>query len=341
MNGKNPTFISDRYRGWLLFVAILLIMGTFAVANPLGAYADPVTDANTNHTVEYIYYTGDEVPLVPVTIAAFEKGYRLIDTQQSQDIKTFPIERTYTTYVEGIVSKDYLAKNNITNVKLQEILISKDRKIDKEQVLEHLPTNDVEELPQKKAFIIKSDADQGATVLSTLDRAGVRYETTGYDEDGIPNEFRAFVTYRGGEKYLDTHYYEAKSTYTTTRTEADTRTQYVILATYEPIVPVLDPEKATKTNANAHDAEDEEMTDGTDTTNAMDTSVDAREPKETFSDSAAVGIEDTQPPKGWHTAQKVIAATIALAVLAAFVLLILWIIIRKRKEKGAQDSRDS
>ncbi|MDR2157350.1 MAG: hypothetical protein LBO81_06180, partial [Clostridiales Family XIII bacterium] len=91
--------------------------------------------------------------------------------------------------------------------------VSKERKIDKTEIMRDLTVEDIEALPETKTFTVRSDADVDATQDVTLTRAGITLAITGYDDDGIPDAWDATIVYRGLEDFLDVDRYLARATY--------------------------------------------------------------------------------------------------------------------------------
>ena len=92
------------------------------------------------------------------------------------------------------------------------------RQVDRVEIIENLPDNDVERLPRLMAYSDTKGRGPGAGADGELVIAEVRYIPTGWDEDGIPNNYTACVYYRGEEAYSAVLYYEAVATHTGTRT---------------------------------------------------------------------------------------------------------------------------
>jgi hypothetical protein len=214
--------------------AIVALLLYTAIALPVfGVEAEEGGDvSDTLITVEYRYTEGEAVPTVPQTILEFGREYALVRTAEPVLEAMLPVTRTYTYTVAGVVSKeDMKAIAGLGNVSLQPTRASVEQQIDKTEVIENLPTNDVEYLPQTKEYEIQSDAYEGAVTKGALSRAGVEFKLVGYDEYGLPDNYTATVTYRGIETYLEPQYYNAEATYTT-RANQSVPT-YVIVAEYE------------------------------------------------------------------------------------------------------------
>jgi hypothetical protein len=251
------------------------------------------------------------VPTVPQTILEFGREYALVRTAEPVLEAMLPVTRTYTYTVAGVVSKeDMKAIAGLGNVSLQPTLASVEQQIDKTEVIENLPTNDVEYLPQTREYEIQSDAYEGAVTKGALNRAGVEFKLMGYDEYGLPDNYTAIVTYRGVETYLEPRYYNAEATYTTNTT--NTVPSYVIVAEYEPneTVTVKPPIMPTVTSA----------------------AVSAG----TTSENPQAALDDANPPL---SPAQLTAAAIGLGALAVAFLItaILLFFVRKRrkKEEGA------
>jgi len=94
-------------------------------------------------------------------------------------------------------------------VKLTPIYGAGKRQVDRAETIKNLPDNDVDRLPRVKAYSDTNGRGPGADARGELVLAEVRYEPKGLDEDGIPNNYTAYVVYRGEETYLQLTHYEA------------------------------------------------------------------------------------------------------------------------------------
>jgi len=108
---------------------------------------------------------------------------------------------------------------------------SVERVVDRQSTYKGLPNEDIIQLPEYADFLVTSDESVDASTTKSLRRAGVVWKTTGYAEDGRPNEFAATVTYRGVERDLVADYYLVTAHY---EGVVPARAQMVtIVATYE------------------------------------------------------------------------------------------------------------
>jgi hypothetical protein len=109
------------------------------------------------------------------------------------------------------------------------------RQVDRNITIEDLSTNCVDMLPQTKVFSDTNGKGPGARTKGELVLAEVKYEVTGFDEDGLPNSYTAHTVYRGEESYSVLMYYAATRTYTdTVEGEGDgAAASYTVVATYE------------------------------------------------------------------------------------------------------------
>ncbi|MCL2437676.1 MAG: hypothetical protein FWE48_03230 [Coriobacteriia bacterium] len=86
-------------------------------------------------------------------------------------------------------------------------------RVDKVIEFDNLPTNDVAQLPLKRNFTLRSDKEMGLKAEVSLHAAEWRWETQDYDVFHLPNAYKAFVTYRGEEHWLDYSVLRVKAFY--------------------------------------------------------------------------------------------------------------------------------
>jgi len=85
--------------------------------------------------------------------------------------------------------------------------------VDKQVVVPNLPDNDVSRLPVYRDFEVVSSSTPGATMISTLKIVDVSYEVAGRDHLGLPNNYTAYVTYRGQEGLHELEFYDVTANY--------------------------------------------------------------------------------------------------------------------------------
>ena len=226
-------FIYDRK---LILIILLAIMTAIALI-PASVYA---TGEKTTFQQEYTYKEG-EIPNIHEEISQFGQVFKLVSVTEPVATGSLPRERTYTYKVSTNYTPDQLSQVP-ENVKLTPIYGSGKRQVDRAGTIENLPDNDVDRLPRFKTYSDTNGHGPGAGVRGQLVLAEVRYEPKGWDEDGIPNNYTAYVFYRGEETYLALTHYEAVSTYTDTITE-DGEVTYTVIATYEAEAPSGDPDE--------------------------------------------------------------------------------------------------
>jgi len=107
-------------------------------------------------------------------------------------------------------------------IKLTPIYGAGKRQVDRAETIKNLPDNDVDRLPRVKAYSDTTGRGPGAGARGELVLAEVRYEPKGWDEDGIPNNYTAYVVYRGEETYLQLTHYEAVTARASTVTGEET-----------------------------------------------------------------------------------------------------------------------
>ncbi|MCL2807131.1 MAG: hypothetical protein FWD27_03055 [Coriobacteriia bacterium] len=217
----------------VILLAVTMSMGLFTTQ----AFAAPgdEEEVTENVTVEYHYYEGEENQLdIPQTITQFGREYRLLGVSEPILESTLPDTRTYSYRINGTLSlADLELIEGIEGIALTPVEIAVERDVDKTEVIDGLPNNDVDYLPYSKEFEISSASSANAVTLDELSRAGVTYKITGYDEYGLPSSYEATIVYRGVESFLETAYYLADVTYYRDEVVGETP-QYVVVATYEP-----------------------------------------------------------------------------------------------------------
>ena len=224
-------FIYDRR---LILILLLTIMAAIAMVPSCG-YAE---DEKTTFQQEYTYKEG-ETPNIHEEISQFGQVFKLVSVTEPVATGSLPSERSYTYKVSVYYTPDQLSQVP-GNVKLTPIYGTGKRQVDRKEMIRNLSDNDVDRLPRLKIYSDTSGCGPGADVRGQLALAEVRYEPRGWDEDGIPNNYTAFVVYRGEETYLALTHYEAVRTYTDTITE-DGEITYTVIATYEGEAPSGDP----------------------------------------------------------------------------------------------------
>jgi hypothetical protein len=201
------------------------------------------------------YRAGDAVPEPEEAITA-EDGtlYRLVSVSEPiADLAYTAPTRDYTQIVtkkiprEGIntlgefFSAELLVEDGeyvgpiglVSHLyQIENVYESWSRQVDRYYEIEGLPDNDVARLPATMDFEVSSDAAPAATQTKTLALLDVRYEVQGTTSLGLPNNYKAYLTYRGEESWLELHHYIVTATYQ--GTVVSTTPSYIITATYEP-----------------------------------------------------------------------------------------------------------
>ena len=244
-------------RGGLFFVIAILISTGIPIQQVVAAEPSAAPVAPERIEREYRYQSGQTLPEIEETIVD-EQGntYRLISSdgpitdssytppsryytwQVANEIPLDGIDRLSayfppTVYVEdesfvgtiGLVANPY----SITN-----IYESFSRQVDRYHTIENLPDNDASKLPLQMEFQVSSDVSYGATQTATLNLLSVEFEITGTSFLGLPNNYTAYLTYRGQESWLELHHYSVVASYAGSLTS--TIEQYVIISRYELVV---------------------------------------------------------------------------------------------------------
>jgi len=214
----------------LLLVTITVVMmifpaGTFAAGAPQAAAGE-----KTTVTREFTYMEG-ESPNINQEISQFGQVLTLVSVSEPKANKGLPKKRSYTYQVSKSYTPEQLSQAP-KNVTLTPVYGTGKRQVDREETIKNLPDNDVDRLPLIKTYNNTDGHGPGTHVKGELMLAEVRYEIAGRDEYGLPDNYTAYVVYRGEETYTALLYYEAVTTYTETVTE-DTGTTYTVVATYE------------------------------------------------------------------------------------------------------------
>ena len=217
-------------------ILLLTIMAAIAMVPSCG-YAE---GEKTTFQQEYTYNEG-ETPNIHEEISQFGQVFKLVSVTEPVATSSLPRERSYTYKVSVYYTSDQLSQVP-GNVKLTPIYGTGKRQVDRKETIRNLSDNDVDRLPRLKTYSDTNGRGPGAGVRGQLVLAEVRYEPKGWDEDGIPNNYTAYVYYRGEETYLALTHYEAVRTYTDTITE-DGEVTYTVVATYEGEAPAGDPDE--------------------------------------------------------------------------------------------------
>jgi len=237
-------------------IAVLLLIGVLpsvAVAEEINASSSaPQTIGR-----EYRYQDGHELPVIEELITD-ESGnsYRLVsfDAPIEDPSYTRPTQsytRQYTTdipkddidnlgyyFAESFYIEDGPFIGNIPPsanpyyiIGIYEIFTGQ---VDRYHTIENLPDNDAIRIPIKMDFTVSSSEGPEATQTATLDLLSIEYEITGTNTLGLPNNYTAYLTYRGQESWLELLGYNVTAYYAGT-IESNVE-QYVIRCQYELIV---------------------------------------------------------------------------------------------------------
>jgi hypothetical protein len=115
------------------------------------------------------------------------------------------------------VSQDgYVGTLALVSITAEPVYRTKEGKVDQTELLSDLTIEDISQLPEEKAFGLRSSNAVDATQEVVLKRAGLALTVTGWDADGIPNLWDAKIVYRGLESWLEVDYYKAHATYSGT-----------------------------------------------------------------------------------------------------------------------------
>ena len=214
------------------------LLALAALVLPYSGYAQSAPDTSgataSNIRIEFRYTAGEEGSLsIPNAITRYGQSYHLVDKSEPVLEKTLPATRTYTWRINGAIPEDEIDSiKELEGVELTPVAIEVEQILDKNATISGLPANDVELIPYTKTFEVVSELYPDVVKEASFTRAAVRFEVEG-DDNGLPTSYSADVIYRGLTTVLETGYYEAKKTYTTTE-DLDGVPQYVVVATYAP-----------------------------------------------------------------------------------------------------------
>jgi len=315
-----------------------MLIALLALLAPEAAFAQSGADPGPEWSIriEYRYTKGEEANLnIPDSFSRYGRNYYLIDKSDPVLEKKLPAKRTYTWFVDGILTEEGLSLlDGMENIELIEITIEIGREADRVETMTGRPTNDVEAIPLKKTY-----------PDGVYTRAGVQFEVEDEDDLGLPIAYTAKIVYRGIETYIGPGY-QVSATYTTVK-NLEGVPQYVVVATYAP-----DGLAAINTGGGTSGGGGGAGAGGTDTPPAVppdDTSpvvppIDA-EPDPGA--GAGIEIQKGETPLGSGTgagAGAVNPRTIVLLIIIVGAALVLaWILLTKRKEseekKGLREER--
>ena len=209
-----------RFRRLSLVLIIILMMLSVIPAVSVAAPGDVV--------VEYKYTAGETVS-IPGSIVLLNREYYLLSQDAPVKESTLAGTRTYTYLINGdLTADDLLAVSSIPGLTLnmRTDFLQKEYEMSVEFI--NLPSNDVTQIPDTYL----SDFGDGI-----LERSGVEFEVTENNgRGGLPSKYKATVIYRGLVTYQGDVYYAVNLTYSTTESGGAVD-QYVIVATYRPVIP--------------------------------------------------------------------------------------------------------
>jgi hypothetical protein len=224
-----------------VLVLLLTVMGILLIF-PSGAFAaqkegssidaSDVNSGGRKTTVkqEYSYKEGEKLD-IPQAIRQFGDVFSLVSVSDPVESSSLPKSRTHTYRVSGSYTADQLSQVP-ENVKLTPVYGEGKRQVDRSEVIRNLSDNEVEKLPGGKIYTDTDGRGPGGRASGDLTLAEVRYDVAGRDADGIPNNYTAYLVYRGEETYTNLLYYTGEATYTKTAIEDGVKT-FTVVASYE------------------------------------------------------------------------------------------------------------
>ena len=248
-------------RGTLSFavittIAALLVIGALPLT-AMAAEAGASTDVPKTIEREYRYQDGQGPPIIPETIVdeggnkyqllsydapvadpSYARPTQSYTRQYSTDIPKDDINNLSYYFAASFYIEDGPFVGNIPPaanpyyiIGIYEIFVGQ---VDRYHTIENLPDNDAMRIPMQMDFTVSSSEGLEATQAATLDLLSIEYEITGTNVLGRPNNYTAYLTYRGQESWLELLGYNVTAYYAGTITS--NVEQYVIRSQYELIV---------------------------------------------------------------------------------------------------------
>jgi len=245
----------------IITITALLVTGVLPVT-AIAAETEASTDAPKIIEREYRFLDGQELPIIPETVVD-ERGnkYQLLSysapvadpsyarptqsytRQYSTDIPIDDIDNlshyfAASFYIEDgpFIGSIPMAANPYYVVGIYEIFVGQ---VDRYLTIENLPDNDAIRIPTQMDFTVSSSDGIEATQTATLDLLFIEYEITGTNALGLPNNYTAYLTYRGQESWLELYGYNVTAHYAGT-IESNVE-QYLISSQYELVVEPVAP----------------------------------------------------------------------------------------------------
>lgn len=237
-----------------------MLIGSQLILTPL-AYAEPAPTLNSDGTLTlaHSYPETSEPPILPETITQDGQEYTLDTTTTVPDPTYVRPSKVYTHQafsevpLEGfgnwgayfpatfaVSDGEYQGEIGLdptTPFIYAERYHSYRIQVDREVVIPHLPDNDVTRIPASQSFEVTSEITPGATQLNKLELLYVYYEVAGRDHLGLPNNYTAYVTYRGQEGYHELAWYDVLANYSGELVSSTN--QMALTARYSPVKAVV------------------------------------------------------------------------------------------------------
>jgi hypothetical protein len=248
----------------------MLVLALVSISSgSYSAYAIPLSSTSPTSsdqlTREFTYDARDGAPQIAERIEEGDRVYQLISVSTPRAASDYIHEKAYTwlcmmpisaeVYAAGdaavyaqfaptapIAEDGFAGDIPLVEVSTEPIYRTLEQQIERSVEYSGLTNEDARQLPERAEFETANDTAPGATTFQALERLGVSWQTTAFDEDGRPCEFTATVVYRGIERERVIDYYEVTALYRGT-VAADAQ-MVTVVATYGlavsplPIVPV-------------------------------------------------------------------------------------------------------
>jgi len=230
-----PMRLASRMGGflWALLVSLILtLIACYLVMNPhvLETFSRPIEQ----------FFSVSIAGAAPVEelMSSRSKNAKTLNSATLPKTKVNMLELEAEILVERVLSPNYLGKEDevrkllgeirpyasrgfsgvlpLTKLRLDPTVGLMRKRVDRVIEFDQLPTNDVSQLPAEQTFTLRSSEKVGAQKEVSLRAAEWRWEIEEFDTFGLPSRYKAFVTYRGEEVWLDYVSLKARAYYAAT-----------------------------------------------------------------------------------------------------------------------------
>lgn len=185
---------------WMLAVSLALTLTASYLAS------SPSATKMFENPIEYLF-RADIAGANPLPVPA-RQNLHYLTVQHKEDLSSEYIGKEDLAIEKFDLEKEYFAEGyqgvlKLKKLELTPILSSFTGSFNQTEEYRGLSTNDVEQLPTAKLFEMRSNEGIGAKTKRKLRPAEWAWEIEEYDDLGLPIKYKAFVTYRGEESWLD------------------------------------------------------------------------------------------------------------------------------------------